>query len=95
VLSQPDLVVADADRDVDAGLSVPESARERPRVDARRWGYSNAPPAVAGVIALMRRANPALPITEIKNMLIGTGGMCEDFLVLNAEKAVAAALAWR
>ncbi len=55
------------------------------------WGFSNAPPVVAGVIALMKGSNPSLPLAEIKRLLIENADMRDGFRVLNAEKAVAAA----
>ncbi len=55
------------------------------------WGYSNAPPAVAGVIALMRGSNPSLPPAAVKRLLIESAEMRGGFRVLNAEQAVAAA----
>ena len=54
------------------------------------WGFSNAPPAVAGVIALMKGSNPSLPLTAIKLLLVESAEMKDGFQVLNAEKAVAA-----
>jgi subtilisin len=59
------------------------------------WGFSNAPPTVAGVIALMLSANRALPIGDVKRILVETAEMRDGFRVLNAEAAVAAAVAQR
>lgn len=55
------------------------------------WGFSNAPPAVGGVIALMKGSNPSLPLATIKTLLIESAEMKDGFRVLNAGKAVAAA----
>lgn len=55
------------------------------------WGFSNAPPAVGGVIALMKGTNPSLSPATIKRLLIESGEMKGGFRVLNARKAVAAA----
>ncbi|HET7712076.1 MAG TPA: hypothetical protein VFL80_09125 [Thermoanaerobaculia bacterium] len=55
------------------------------------WGFSNGPPAVGGVIALMKGANPSLSPEAIKRLLIESGDMKDGFRVLNARKAVAAA----
>lgn len=55
------------------------------------WGYSNAPPAVGGVIALMKASNPSLPLATLKRLLIETAEVKDGFRVLNARKAVAAA----
>jgi hypothetical protein len=57
------------------------------------WGYSNAPPAVGGVIALMKGTNPSLSPATIKRLLIESGDMRDGFRVLDARKAVAAAAA--
>lgn len=55
------------------------------------WGFSNAPPAVGGVIALMKGANPSLTSEAIKRLLIESADMKDGFRVVNAAKAVAAA----
>jgi hypothetical protein len=52
------------------------------------WGYSDGPPIVAGVVALMKSANPALTPGEIKEILVQTGSMKIGFRVLDAEAAV-------
>lgn len=52
------------------------------------WGFSNGPPIVAGVIALMKSVNPALSVQEAKDIIIRTGDMKAGFRVLNAEKAL-------
>ena len=55
------------------------------------WGYSNGPPAVGGVVALMKGTNPLLSPETIKRLLIESGEMRDGFRVVNARKAVAAA----
>ena len=57
------------------------------------WGYSNGPPIVAGVIALMKSANPKLTPAEIRSIIIETADMKDRFKVLNAEAAVKRAVA--
>jgi len=52
------------------------------------WGFSNGPPVIAGVVALMKSVNPALTVKERKELLMRTGDMKDGFRVLNAEKAV-------
>lgn len=52
------------------------------------WGYSNAPPQVAGVIALMKSANKELTPEELKNIIISTASEINGFKVLNAEAAL-------
>jgi hypothetical protein len=59
------------------------------------WGFSNAPPTVAGVIALVLSANRSLPTGEVRRLLIETAGLRDGFRVLDAEAAVAAAVARR
>ena len=59
------------------------------------WGFSNAPPAVAGIIALMLSANRSLPIGDVKRLLIETAELRDAFWVLNAEAAVSAPVAKR
>ena len=59
------------------------------------WGFSNAPPTVGGVIALMRSANPSLPAIEVKRLLVETAADKDGFRVLDAEAAVRAAEAVR
>jgi hypothetical protein len=56
------------------------------------WGYSNGPPTVAGVIALMKGANPSLSPARIRTILFDTARMVDGFRVLDAEAAVRAAL---
>jgi len=52
------------------------------------WGYSNGPPIVAGVIALMKAVNSDLSVRQIKNILIRTARNENGFKVLDAEAAV-------
>ena len=52
------------------------------------WGYSNGPPIIAGVIALMKSLNKDLTIDEIKNILIRTARKHNEYKVLDAEEAV-------
>ena len=56
------------------------------------WGYSNGPPIVAGVVALMKSANPALTPREIKQIIATTAFMKDGFRALDAEAAVLAAM---
>jgi len=51
------------------------------------WGLSNGPPIVAGVIALMKGANPKLTPAQIRNILTQTAENKDGFRVLNAEAA--------
>lgn len=92
-------------RIVHAGIvSVPEHpARPHPSRDVYTWpydldgtfedgwGYSNGPPIVAGVIALVKSANPGLSPREIHRLLVQTAYEREGFKVLDAEAAVRAA----
>jgi hypothetical protein len=57
------------------------------------WGYSNAPPVAAGVIALMKSANPRLTPEELRQLLRETAYDHEGFRVVDAEAAVRAAMA--
>jgi hypothetical protein len=57
------------------------------------WGYSNAPPVVVGVIALMKSANPTLTPGQIRELLAQTAFIREGFRVLDGEAAVRRALA--
>lgn len=59
------------------------------------WGYSNAPPVVAGVIALMKSANPGLTPAQLRRLLRETAYDREGFKVLDADAAVRAAVAQR
>jgi subtilisin family serine protease len=56
------------------------------------WGYSNGPPIVAGVVALMKSANPALSPRDLKDIIVATGFMRDGFRVLDADAAVRAAI---
>ena len=56
------------------------------------WGYSNAPPIVAGVIALMKEANPSLTTGQIRSIVVKTAFESDGFRCLDAEAAVNAAL---
>ena len=55
------------------------------------WGYSNAPPTVAGVIALVKSVNPSLSPGRVKALLVETAAVRDGFRVLDAEAAVRAA----
>lgn len=55
------------------------------------WGFSNAPPTVTGVIALMKGVNPALTPARIRTLLRETAYERDGFRVLDAEAAVKAA----
>jgi hypothetical protein len=52
------------------------------------WGYSNGPPIVAGVIALMKSTQPMLSPKDIRQILMSTGSSKLGFRVLDAEAAV-------
>ena len=56
------------------------------------WGYSNTPPIVGGVIALIKSANPALTPEQIRNIIYSTGMFINGYKVLNAEAAVKKAI---
>jgi len=56
------------------------------------WGFSNAPPVVGGVIALMKSANPALTPSQIRDLLVRTAVSRDGFQVVDAEAAVRGAL---
>jgi subtilisin family serine protease len=56
------------------------------------WGFSNAPPIVGGVIALVKSANPRLSPRQIHELLVRTAYDREGFKVLDAEAAVKAAM---
>ncbi len=56
------------------------------------WGYSNGPPMVGGVVALMKSVNKGLTVREVKSILIGTARFENGFKVLDAETAVQKAL---
>jgi hypothetical protein len=59
------------------------------------WGFSMGPPIVAGTIALMKAANPALSPQPLRELLVQTAETRDGFKVLNAEAAVKAAIAAR
>ncbi len=59
------------------------------------WGFSNGAPIVAGVIALMKSANPKLTPAQIRSILVETADNKDGFTVLNAEAAVKKAVALR
>ena len=52
------------------------------------WGYSNAPPIVAGVIALMKSANRNLTPGQIRELIADTAYAKDGFKVLDAQGAV-------
>ena len=56
------------------------------------WGFSNGPPIVAGIVALMKSVNPKLSVEEIKNILIKTSEPENGFNVIDAEAAVKRAI---
>jgi subtilisin family serine protease len=56
------------------------------------WGYSNGPPIVAGVVALMKSVNPMLTPQEIRTIIVETVYMRDGFKVLDAEAAVKEAI---
>ncbi len=55
------------------------------------WGYSNGPPIAAGVLALMKAANPRLTVQQLKRILIETSVSRDGFDVIDAAAAVKAA----
>jgi subtilisin family serine protease len=55
------------------------------------WGYSQGPPEVAGVVALMKSVNPKLTPQEIRDIVKKTARPLDGFAVLDAEAAVSAA----
>ena len=59
------------------------------------WGFSNGPPIIAGVIALMKSANPALSPDDIRRILVSSATDQNGFRVLDAAAAVAGARAAR
>jgi subtilisin family serine protease len=59
------------------------------------WGFSNGPPVVGGVLALMKSANPNLSARALRQLLIQTAYESDGFRVLDAGAAVQAARAAR
>jgi hypothetical protein len=59
------------------------------------WGYSNGPPTIAGVVALMKGANPSLSVREVKEILVRTAIESEGFRVLDAAASVREAMRGR
>jgi subtilase family protein len=57
------------------------------------WGFSNGPPIVGGVIALMKSANPRVSPAQLRQLLVQTAFERDGFRVLDAEAAVKAAMA--
>lgn len=56
------------------------------------WGYSNGPPTVAGVIALIKSANPDLTPQQIREIIASTARLQDSFKTLDAQAAVQEAL---
>jgi hypothetical protein len=56
------------------------------------WGYSDGPPIIAGVVALMKSANPALTPRELKAIILKTAVTNDGFRVLDAEAALQVAI---
>lgn len=52
------------------------------------WGYSNGPPIVAGVMALMKSVNPKLTPKQVRQIILETAYTKDGFKVLDAEAAV-------
>lgn len=59
------------------------------------WGFSNGPPVVLGVVALVKSANPRVTPAQLRELLVRTAYEREGFKVLDAEAAVRAAIAMR
>jgi subtilisin family serine protease len=55
------------------------------------WGYSNAPPTVMGVIALMKGVSPKLTPAQVRDIIKTTASEKNGFRVLDAQAAVSAA----
>jgi hypothetical protein len=55
------------------------------------WGYSNAPPIVLGVIALMHGVHPELTPGEARDIIKTTAVEKDGFMVLDAEAATTGA----
>lgn len=56
------------------------------------WGFSNGPPTIGGVVALMKSVNQNLGSAEIKQIMIETARIEDGFAILDAEAAVKEAL---
>jgi len=56
------------------------------------WGASQGPPIVAGVIALMKSANPDMTPQQVRTIIVDTACLKDGFKVLDAESAVKAAI---
>ena len=56
------------------------------------WGFSQGPPIVAGVIALMKSANPDMTPQQIRTIIIKTACIKDGFKILDAESAVKATI---
>lgn len=65
---------------------------EEDGADGAAWGYANAPPLVAGTIALVKSAAPDLSPRQVKDLLKRTARRAGGFRVLDAEAAVEEAL---
>ena len=86
IVSSPDHPVnPEANRDIYTWPYDPDAKYED------GWGYSNAPPVVLGVIALMKSVNPNLSNDEIRQIIIKTADEKNGFMVLNALTAVESA----
>jgi hypothetical protein len=59
------------------------------------WGYSNGPPTVAGVVALMRSVDQTLTPADLRAIIRETAVMRDGFPVLDAAAAVSRAATWR
>ncbi len=55
------------------------------------WGFSNGPPIIAGVVALISSVDGTLSPAEIKRILVDTATSRDGFAVLDAAAAVSAA----
>ena len=56
------------------------------------YGYSDAPPIIAGIIALMKSANEKLRTEQIRKIIYSTTLNINGFNVINAEAAVKKAI---
>ena len=59
------------------------------------WGYSNGPPVVAGVLALMKSGNPSIGPDDVRRILKRTSAQRDGFAVVDAAAAVDAAISLR